>query len=275
MRAMPTTSESGGQFGEDRFLETIFDGRSDGYCVEVGAYDGVTSSATLPFELRGWQCLLIEPIPALVEEIRRHRDCLIVNCAASSAEGEATFYVADTVEQMSTLALTPGHLDWIREVGGDVHEITVRTATLDRLLGEAGFPTVDFVTIDVEGHELAVLEGFSLETWQPRIVILEDNSIDGDPQLVRHMARHGYVHFRRTGVNEWFAHESDTDLVRPSELRRLERTKAWHRFERPITRTRKRIAHRIAVRAGEHLPVGVKGPLRKLYDLARPSRFRR
>ena len=69
------------------------------------------------------------------------------------------------------------------------------------------------------GVELAVLDGLTLEKYKPRIVIIEDNSVDGDPHVARHMSERGYVHFRRTGVNEWYAHESDVELVRPDEIR--------------------------------------------------------
>ena len=89
------------------------------------------------------------------------------NCAASAREGHATFYVAELVEQMSTLELTQRQQEWIQEVGGSLKQITVPTRTLDALLNEAGFPRIDFITIDVEGHEMEVLRGFSLEKHRP------------------------------------------------------------------------------------------------------------
>ena len=46
-----------------------------------------------------------------------------------------------------------------------------------------------------------MLKGFSLEVHKPRIVIIEDNSVNGDPHVARRMSDRGYVHFRRTGVN--------------------------------------------------------------------------
>jgi len=254
--------ESHAQFAEDRILAEIFGDRTDGYCVEVGANDGVTGSASYLFEQRGWQCLLVEPIPALAEEIRRHRSCRVVSCAASSSEGEATFFVAEQVEAMSTLDLTPRRAEWIRQSGGAVREIAVRTATLDSLLAEAGFPEIQFITIDVEGHELAVLEGFTLETYKPRIVIIEDNSVDGDPHVGKHMSERGYVHFRRTGVNEWYAHESDAELVRPDDVRRFERTKTRQRW----VRRRKHLSNRIATRVGAYVPAPAKRRLRALFD---------
>jgi FkbM family methyltransferase len=260
---------SHGQFEEDRLLQGIFGDRVVGYCAEVGAYDGRTGSATYLFEQRGWHCLLVEPIPRLVEEIRKHRTGKVVNCAASDREGTARFLIAEHVEQMSTLERAPDHLAWIEQVGGAVRETTVRTATLDSLLDEAAFPELQFVTIDVEGHELAVLEGFTLERYRPRIVIVEDNSESGDPRasrgdprVARHMAEHGYVPFRRTGVNEWYAHESDAELVRLDGVRRYRRAKVLRRWQRQG----KFLVNRIATRVGAWLPAPVRRRVRRPFD---------
>lgn len=262
--------ESHAQFAEDRILAEIFGGRAEGYCVEVGANDGRTGSASYLFEKRGWHCLLVEPIPSLVEEIRKHRACTVVNCAASSREGEATFFVAESVEAISGLDLTPERAEWIRQSGGTIKEITVRTATLDSLLAEAGFGELDFVTIDVEGHELSVLEGFDLERYQPRIVILEDNTIEGDASVSSHMADHGYVHFKRTGVNEWYARESDAELVKPEEISKFERAIRIQRWDR----RRRGFINSIASRGGRHLPESTKRRLRNIYEAVLPKRAR-
>jgi len=260
--------ESHAQFAEDRILAGIFGDRAEGCCVEVGANDGVTGSASYLFEQRGWRCLLVEPIPALAEEIRKHRACTVINCAASSREGEASFFVAESVEAVSGLDLSPERAEWIQRAGGTIREITVRTATLDSLLAQERFGALDFVTIDVEGHELSVLEGFDLQRHRPRIVILEDNSIDGDAGVAQHMADHGYVHFKRTGVNEWYAHESDAELVEPEQIRRFERAKRLQRWDRK----RRALVNRIATRGGRYFPESAKRRLRSVYEaLSRSS----
>jgi FkbM family methyltransferase len=264
MSTHTTASEhaSHAQFGEDRILAEIFADRVEGCCVEVGANDGRTGSASYLFEKRGWRCLLVEPIPALAQRIREHRTSTVVNCAASSSEGEAKFFVAEGVDAVSGLDLTPDRMEWIRRAGGTIREITVRTATLDSLLEEAGFTQLEFVTIDVEGHELSVLEGFDLETYRPRIVIVEDNSVNGNVSVARHMADHGYVHFRRTGVNEWYARGSDVELIKPAEIRRFERAKQIQRWDR----RRKHLVTRIATRGGRYFPEATKRRLRGLYE---------
>jgi FkbM family methyltransferase len=260
-KASVVEPQSHAQFEEDRILAGIFAGRTDGCCVEVGANDGRTGSASYLFEQRGWQCLLVEPIPALVEEIRKHRSCRVANCAASASEGEATFFVAENVEAVSGLDLSPERAEWIERAGGTIKEITVRTAPLDSLLEQAGFGTLDFVTIDVEGHELSVLEGFDLDKYQPRIVILEDNTLDGDDAVIRRMRAHGYVHFKRTGVNEWYARASDAELVKPEEIRKFERAKRLQLWER----RRRRLVNQIATRAGRYFSDSAKRRLRGIY----------
>ncbi len=188
-----------------------------------------------------------------------------MQCAASSAEGTTVLFVAERVEQMSTVEPNDDHHRWILEAGGAIRPIHVRTARLDDLLEEAGFPTLEFLTIDVEGHELAVLEGFSLDRYRPRIVIIEDNSTAGDSRVARHMAERGYVHFKRTGVNEWYARRSDAELVRPRELRRFERAKRVERWDG----RRRRLANRVATDVGRWLPDRVKRPARAVFELVR------
>ena len=146
---------------------------------------------------------------------------------------------------------------WIRELGGSVREIVVPTVTLDRLLTEVNFPRIDFITIDVEGHELDVLRGFSLTKHKPRIVIIEDNSAGGDSEVTRYLAGQGFVNFKRTGVNDWYAHEGDSELTGADVLR------DFRRHQR-----RQRVRRRLVSSLGRCLP----GPLKRaLNDFARGS----
>jgi FkbM family methyltransferase len=249
------------QFGEDRILAEIFADRTGGWCAEVGAYDGLTGSATLHFERAGWQCLLVEPNPESAERISRARSSVVKQCAASSAEGETVLFVAESVEQMSTLEPDGAHLRWIEEVGGRVKPIGVRTARLDDLLDEAGFPELQFLTIDVEGHELEVLRGLSLERFKPRVVILEENLGRRRSAVARHMAEHRYVNFRRTGVNDWYALREDTQLVQRAALRRF-------RVERQILRLEDGCLRFLE----RHLPPPVKRALGRLARRVRAGR---
>lgn len=78
----------------------------------------------------------------------------------------------------------------------------VRVVTLDDVLTQLGWPEVDFISIDVEGLELAVLSGFNLERVRPKLLLLEDHL--KDLRLHRHVWRRGYRLRKRTGCNSWY-----------------------------------------------------------------------
>ena len=224
-----TTQTYFAQFGEDRILDAIFLHRREGNCVEVGANDGITDSMTYHFELMGWKCLLVEPIPDLARKISEKRNCIVKNYAASSTEGEASFTIAEEALGMSGLELTRDQRQAITRAGGIPKKITVQKKPLDAILEESNFGEIDFISIDVEGHELEVLKGFSIERYQPKILLIEDNSNQTDPTVENYMKSKGYVIFKRTGVNDWYALKNDRELVVPEQIKALqeERVKAY------------------------------------------------
>ena len=56
-----------GQHLEDEYIKSLFPNDFIGICIEVGAYNGISLSNTYHFELIGWRCLCIEPIPSAYE----------------------------------------------------------------------------------------------------------------------------------------------------------------------------------------------------------------
>lgn len=205
------------QFGEDRLLEKLFQGKSRGVCIEVGANNGVDGSTTLHFEELGWQCILVEPNPAMCRTLRARRKARLFECAASSVAGTAVLHVAVGAEQSHAVSALGGALkpaEIFKEHGFQTEPVEVQTRPLDDMLDEAQLDAdIDFVSIDVEGHELEMLKGFSLERWHPAILIVEDNSPMWESAVRDYLKLRGYVRFRRTGVNDWYAHVSNHALT--------------------------------------------------------------
>jgi FkbM family methyltransferase len=199
------------EYGEDALLSGRFG--DSGMFVEVGASDGITISPTLHFEQRGWHGVLIEADPTSAQLCRQNRPNSIVIEAAAvgpKAPTTVTFTVVNELPQLSSIALRHGR-DWIREweqkTGrvATMTEVDVRAATLDELLTEAGIDSVDFITIDVEGHEWSVIQGFSCARWKPDVLIIERmGGRRPDPQIAGRLRASGYVFTRRTGYNDWY-----------------------------------------------------------------------
>jgi len=148
----------------------------------------------------------VEPNPNLCSSIRRSRNTLLFPCGASDRAGQATLEICDNRPALSTF----GTMD--QPDGGHVSRISVQTRTMDSMLAECAVDRVDFVSIDVEGHELSALKGLTLSKWNPRVVIVEDLSEFRDVAVPVHMKSQGYVRFLRTGCNDWYAHRTDRKL---------------------------------------------------------------
>jgi FkbM family methyltransferase len=201
--------EFGAQNGEDRILIRDFQDKPQGYCVEVGAYNGLEMSNTLAFERLGWKCLLVEADPDLAALCRKNRPAAtVIHCAAvaPASPREISFQVAEDVKGMSSLALDETSRRRLMGYSGrlEIRSITVPARTLDAILEEASWPAMDFMSIDVEGHEMGVLKGFDINRWQPKVVLVERCGIFPVWDILRYFTAAGYAFRRRTGDNDWF-----------------------------------------------------------------------
>jgi FkbM family methyltransferase len=185
------------QDSEAELKRAFFQLLPDGYFVEVGANHPINGSQTIDLEQRGWAGVLVEPQPDLADELRRHRSAKVFAEACSSRRNTGT---------CMTLHLAGGHSSLDRKLNlAEVKPhgaIEVPARTLNEILMEAGAPRIDFISIDVEGHELDVLDGFDLARWKPRLILIEDLLLH--LRLHRYLSRCGYRVLRRTGINNWY-----------------------------------------------------------------------
>ena len=87
----------------------------------------------------------------------------------------------------------------------------VRVTTLKRFLEERGIDRVDAMKIDIEGHELDVLEPFFTDApseWWPRLLICEVVH-DADSRLVALLERSGYALSGKGRLNSIFQRKEE------------------------------------------------------------------
>jgi FkbM family methyltransferase len=183
---------------EEALIRDFFRGKPPGYFVDVGAADPEFGSQTFHLEQAGWRGVLVEPRPDLARKLEGTRRAKVVAAACSSRANAGRKMPLRLRGGYSTLndRLVISGL----EAQGAI-EVPVRT--LDDILMEAQAPSpVDFVSIDVEGHEAEVIDGFDLARWRPRLLLVEDHVLTLD--LHRLLQRRGYRWVRRTGLNGWY-----------------------------------------------------------------------
>jgi len=183
---------------DDPRLVREFFGGAKGYFVDVGANDPKAWSQTWHLEQAGWSGVLVEPIPELAEKLRQERTAKVFAFACSAPANSGTTMTINLAGVHSSL--NPDHFVFgMRREG--IIEVPVKT--LDEILTDAMAPVpLDFVSIDVESHEIDVLEGFNLKRWRPRLMLVED--LVQDLKLHRYLRARGYKWLRRTGLNGWY-----------------------------------------------------------------------
>ena len=187
---------------EARLIAAFF-GPHQGYFVEVGANEPRARSQTFHLERAGWTGVLVEPQPQLAALLHAERKAKVFAVACSSPENAGKtlpLHVAGPLSSLDRAAMAPG--------ARPEAVIDVPVRTLDAILEEAGAPPgFDFLSIDVEGHELDVLRGFTVARWRPRLILLEDHV--GDLAKHRALKAAGYRIVRRYENNGWYVARSD------------------------------------------------------------------
>ena len=170
------------QFGEDAVLLGYFRSREyaksrsldtigTGFFIDVGAHHPYMISNTWFFYQRGWRGINVEPTPGAIQEFRKHRpEDINLELAVSSQNGTAEL-ISYGRDVKNTLEV--GGLDQARK-----HEvISVETRTLESILDEhlpKGM-AIDFLSVDVEGHDVVVLKSSNWSKYRPEIVVVEDH----------------------------------------------------------------------------------------------------
>lgn len=199
------------QAGQDEVVDRLLKQKAGGVFLDVGGYDGMTGSNTLFLEVfRGWTGMLVEPAVPQLKLAQSFRRCPCLGVAVAAEAGEAEFIeVRSGLTQMSGLSATYDNdtLDTVRADPRHKEDVyKVATRTLPDLLEELGTPTPDLVSLDIEGGEVAVLEGFPFEAYRPKIWTIENNT--ATPVIPSIMRAAGYDLVEFCGPDEIYLDKS-------------------------------------------------------------------
>jgi FkbM family methyltransferase len=199
------------QEGEDLILARHFEGRREGFYVDVGAHHPTRFSNTYRFYQQGWRGINIDAAPGSMAPFRRLRPRdTNLELGVGASRGSSPFHVFnepalstfDPELARSRTAANPTYT--VEEV------VQVPTAPLGEILVRHLPPgtEIDFMTVDVEGHDLEVLASNDWSRYRPELVLAElppasvRELLRGE--LVRLMEGHGYDFFGRTILTGFF-----------------------------------------------------------------------
>jgi FkbM family methyltransferase len=196
------------QYGQDEFVAGLIPGRGRIF-VEFGALDGLMDSNSLYFEReRGWNGLLIEANPASFEKLKQNRpNAKLCNAAIFDRNGTAEFEMIDGGFygwSGITQSMEPAHRQRIAQQipASQRSLVSVPCRTLDDVLGEFGIRHIDYLSIDVEGAELAILKAFPFARYSIDVLGVEDNF--GNPELDALLRANGFNFLQKVGSDRFY-----------------------------------------------------------------------
>lgn len=211
------TMESYAQNHEDVLLDRAFPRGHAGFYIDVGANDPVANSVTKHFYDLGWRGINIEPLPAQFEALAAARDRDInLNIGLSDKAGEATFYeFPPELNAISTFSAEEAE----RHAGKGQPSFarTVATKTLAQVCKEHVTGTIDFLSVDVEGHEQAVLAGNDWKKFRPRVILVEATqpatTVPVHDRWEPILLEAGYLFAAFDGLNRYYVRPEDKELA--------------------------------------------------------------
>lgn len=194
---------------EDVLLHRVFGGQETGFYVDVGAYHPVNGSTTKAFYDRGWSGINVEPSSMFAEfETARARD-VNLQMAVMDRAGEVAF-----IEDKRDLGMSHVVVDEIQSGGAQM----VSCDTLEAIVRahSRGRP-VDFIKVDVEGAEAAIVRSTNWRLLRPRVLLLEA-TLPGSSRLANHdwepvLLEQGYVRAFFDGINCFYIPEEEAPVL--------------------------------------------------------------
>jgi FkbM family methyltransferase len=202
-----------GQFDPkvDQIIRQYFPDKQNGKCIEVGATDGVYYSNTYHFEKNGWDCLCIEPVLETFNKLKNNRkNCL--NFAISSENKDEVDFELFTIKDvdqphsaMSGLQVDDVLVNDIQKHFSNIERKTIKIQTrrLDWCIqNHFDHNEIDFISIDTEGNELDVLKSFDVNSYNIKLLIIENNY--NTPEVETYLNGLGWKKEQRSFVNDFF-----------------------------------------------------------------------
>jgi FkbM family methyltransferase len=195
------------QEGEDVLLSRIFEGKREGFYVDIGAHHPQRFSNTYLFYLKGWKGINIDPMPEIMKEFNKSRpNDINLEIGISKEEQTLTYYIFNE-PALNTFNYEEAKLkDGIND--GQFYVIDkkeIKTYPLAKILEEHidGSREIDFISVDVEGLDVEVLKSNNWNKYKPNYVLVEElrttiDNIKNESKVCLFLQQYGYSLMYRT-----------------------------------------------------------------------------
>ncbi len=199
------------QFGEDMVLRSLTLDRRFGFYVDVGAHHPFYYSNTFHFYSKGWNGINVDAVPGSMKSFLelRPRDINLEACVGTPNRWvEFSIFEEQALNTMDSEVAATLVLENRSRL---LSKQKLKTQSLAQILAShlpAG-QTIDFLSVDVEGADLEVLESNDWHRFRPEFIVVESHGTDllniNQVPVAAFLAAHKYTLVASTGPSLIFS----------------------------------------------------------------------
>ena len=178
--------------GEDIFILNHFKNKNNGFYIDVGCYHPLHRNNTFLLHKNGWSGINIDIHQFSIDLFNYLRpDDVNLNCAVSNSNRVTKMFYQKKLSQLSTIDEKQAKIAF----QGNIKTSEIKCFTLDAILEKLKFndKKIDLLDIDVEGADLKVLKGFSLEKFKPELICVEIHEKEiKDSEIYEYLSNFSY-----------------------------------------------------------------------------------
>ena len=195
---------------EDLFINDYFKKIDNGFYLDIGCYHPIKYSNTALLYNRGWQGINIDMNQTSIDlfNILRKKDKNI--CATiSSSNKEVTQYIDHFYSPVNTIDKNFSQVISKRIQIKHFSKKNIFTSTFTEIVKKykIQITKIDFLNIDVEGHDYEVLKGIDLLNIKPKIICIEVDNHEknlSNEKIKNYLIKLNYKIIKRIGFNVFF-----------------------------------------------------------------------
>ena len=158
--------------GVDILIENIFRNQKNGFYIDVGCQHPIKNNNTYLLHKKGWSGINIDLDKDNIDlfNVSRISDDNI-NIAASNRINEVDLFFFHKKSPINTIDKRTSQFQKAK-----ISSIKkIKTNTLNNIIKSSKYSNtkIDLLSIDVEGHELPVLEGLDFNKYSPNVIVVE------------------------------------------------------------------------------------------------------
>jgi len=155
----------------DLIIDYIFKNKNNGFYLDVGSQHPISNNNTYLLFKRGWSGINIDLDKKNIDLFNTARpNDINLNLAISSDVAEKNLYFYHDKSPINTLdkVVSDFQTAIVKEIK------TIKTTTLDITLQSLKLNNkIDYMNLDVEGHEMEIFKAFDLSLYKPSVISVE------------------------------------------------------------------------------------------------------